>query len=98
MPKEIVVGLVKATAFEGAYNENPYNFQTFNLKFCSLLVDSKNGSPKTSKTVISSMVQLSEIITPYLRLQVCCLIRAVLVLIDQNMNKVIHYSSIQFNT
>ena len=41
MPKKIVVGLVKATAFEGAYAENPYNFQNFNLKFCSLLVDGK---------------------------------------------------------
>lgn len=41
LPKRIVIGMVDAESFEGAYNLNPFNFKHKNLKYCSLLVDGK---------------------------------------------------------
>ena len=41
LPRRIVIGLVDATAFAGAYAKNPFNFKHHNLKFCSLLIDGK---------------------------------------------------------
>lgn len=41
LPKRIVIGLVNAANFEGAYNKNPFNFEHCNLKYCSLVVDGK---------------------------------------------------------
>jgi len=41
LPKRIVIGLVDAQSFEGAYNLNPFNFKHKTLKYCSLLIDGK---------------------------------------------------------
>jgi hypothetical protein len=41
LPKRIVVGMVDAVSYEGAYNKNPFNFKHNNLKYCSLLLDGK---------------------------------------------------------
>lgn len=41
LPKRIVLGLVDSTACEGALNKNPFNFQNFDLTYCSLLQDGK---------------------------------------------------------
>lgn len=41
LPRRIVIGLIGAAAFAGAYEKNPFNFEHHNLKFCSLLVDGK---------------------------------------------------------
>ena len=50
LPKRIVLGFVKSTAFEGAYNLNPFNFTHENLKYCSLLV---NGKMVPQKPLVS---------------------------------------------
>lgn len=46
LPKRIVVALVDADAFNGAYNKNPFNFKHHNLSYCSLLVDGKMNPQK----------------------------------------------------
>lgn len=50
LPKRIVIGFVTSTAFEGAYNKNPFNFTHQNLKYCTLLV---NGVMVPQKPLIS---------------------------------------------
>lgn len=41
-----MIGIVKAQAFEGAYNMNPFNFEHHGLKYVSLVVDGKNVPQK----------------------------------------------------
>ena len=50
LPKRIVIGFVTSTAFEGAYNKNPFNFTHQNLKYCTLLV---NGVMVPQKPLVS---------------------------------------------
>ena len=40
-PTRIVIGMVTSQAFNGAYNLNPFNFQTFDLSYLSLYLDGK---------------------------------------------------------
>jgi hypothetical protein len=40
LPKRIIIGMVRNTAFNGSYRTNPYNFEHFNLNFLSLYIDS----------------------------------------------------------
>jgi hypothetical protein len=40
LPKRCIIGLVKNSAFNGNYKNNPFNFEHFNLNFLSLYVDS----------------------------------------------------------
>ena len=39
LPKRIVIGMVDADSYEGAYNKNPFNFKHNGLKYMSLMVD-----------------------------------------------------------
>ena len=39
LPKRLVIGLVENTAFSGAADKNPFNFQHFNIDFLALYVD-----------------------------------------------------------
>lgn len=43
LPKRIVIGMVESAAYNGALNRNPFNFQNFNLKYVSLLINGANG-------------------------------------------------------
>ena len=40
-PTKLVIGLVSSDAFNGRYNRNPFNFQTFHLSYLSLYLDGK---------------------------------------------------------
>lgn len=40
-PTKLVLGLVSSEAFNGRYNSNPFNFQTFHLSYFSLYLDGK---------------------------------------------------------
>ena len=40
-PTKIVVGMVSSESFNGRYNKNPFNFQTFHLSYLSVIVDGK---------------------------------------------------------
>lgn len=40
-PTKLVLGLVSSEAFNGRYNRNPFNFQTFHLSYLSLYLDGK---------------------------------------------------------
>ena len=42
LPDQVIIGMVKATAYEGAGGENPFNFQDFNLKESSLVVNGRH--------------------------------------------------------
>lgn len=39
LPKQVVIGMVKTSALVGNYNENPFNFQPFNLSKLALKVN-----------------------------------------------------------
>ena len=39
LPKKIVVGCVRNTAYNGVYNENPFNFEHFNLSNIAVHID-----------------------------------------------------------
>ncbi|KAK3741851.1 hypothetical protein QZH41_018850 [Actinostola sp. cb2023] len=39
VPDHLTIGFVKSTAFNGAYNENPYNFKLFGLKDLRMVVN-----------------------------------------------------------
>ncbi|KAK3728349.1 hypothetical protein QZH41_002180 [Actinostola sp. cb2023] len=39
VPDHLTIGFVKSTAFNGAFNENPYNFQLFGLKDLRMVVN-----------------------------------------------------------
>ncbi|KAK3911227.1 hypothetical protein KUF71_013741 [Frankliniella fusca] len=41
IPKRIIIGFVTNQAFNGHYQNNPFNFQHFNLNYLSLYVDSQ---------------------------------------------------------
>ncbi|KAK3753681.1 hypothetical protein QZH41_003318 [Actinostola sp. cb2023] len=43
VPDQLTIGFVKSIAFNGAYNENPYNFKLFGLKDIRMVV---NGSER----------------------------------------------------
>ncbi|KAK3735257.1 hypothetical protein QZH41_000599 [Actinostola sp. cb2023] len=43
VPDQLTIGFVKSTAFNGAYNENPYNFKLFGLKDIRMVI---NGSER----------------------------------------------------
>ena len=43
-PTRIVIGLVKASAFNGAYGLNPFNFEHFDLSYLNVTVDGKSFS------------------------------------------------------
>ncbi|KAK3755136.1 hypothetical protein QZH41_007932 [Actinostola sp. cb2023] len=43
VPDQLTIGFVKSTAFNGAYNENPYNFKLFGLKDLRMVI---NGSER----------------------------------------------------
>jgi hypothetical protein len=40
LPKRIIVGMVRNSAFNGTYSTNPFNFEHFNLNFLSFYIDS----------------------------------------------------------
>jgi hypothetical protein len=42
LPKTIIIGMVRATAYSGAYNLNPFHFRHFNLDSASLKVNGDN--------------------------------------------------------
>ena len=39
LPKKIIIGCVRNTAFNGSYTENPYNFDHFGLNFLAVYLD-----------------------------------------------------------
>jgi len=43
VPDQLTIGFVKSTAFNGAYNENPFNFKLFGLKDIRMVI---NGSER----------------------------------------------------
>ncbi len=49
VPNEIIVGMVSASGFNGAYKENPYNFQHFNIETLGVYVDDESIPAKPLK-------------------------------------------------
>lgn len=49
LPKRLIVGFVESAAFNGHYNQNPYNFQHFDCNFMALYVGGSqmNAKPLT---------------------------------------------------
>ena len=44
LPKKIVVGCVRNTAYNGVYNENPFNFEHFNLSNIAVHIDGQSDT------------------------------------------------------
>ena len=44
LPKKIVVGCVRNTAYSGVYNENPFNFEHFNLSNIAVHIDGQSDT------------------------------------------------------
>ena len=44
LPKKIVVGCIRNTAYNGVYNENPFNFEHFNLSNIALHIDGQSDT------------------------------------------------------
>ena len=44
LPKKIVVGCVHNTAYNGVYNENPFNFEQFNLSNIAVHTDGQSDT------------------------------------------------------
>ena len=42
LPDQVIIGMVETTAYEGVNNKNPFNFQDFNLKEASLVVNGRH--------------------------------------------------------
>ena len=54
LPKCIVVGFVTKNALNGAFNENPFQFQHFGLQHIGLTVDGKQDPMKPLKANFAS--------------------------------------------
>ena len=44
LPNKIVVGCVRNTAYNGIYNENPFNFEHFNLSYIAVHIDGQSDT------------------------------------------------------
>ena len=44
LPKKIVDGCVRNTAYNGVYNENPFNFEHFNLSKIAVHIDGQSDT------------------------------------------------------
>jgi hypothetical protein len=42
LPKRIIFGMVEATAAQGSYSRNPFNFKNFDLSQISVTVDNQD--------------------------------------------------------
>jgi len=62
MPKLVVVCMVSNTAFNGALNQNPFNFQHFGLTYCGLFRDGES-IPERTPYIMDSAGQLTR---PYM--------------------------------
>jgi len=49
VPSEVIIGLVSAQAYSGAYDKNPFNFQHFDCNFVGFYVDG-NSMPRQELT------------------------------------------------
>lgn len=58
-PKRIVIGFVKNSAFNGHYNQNPFNFEHFNLEAINLTVDGQQvmGKPLTLNFGVNDYIE-----------------------------------------
>ena len=46
LPLRIIFGFLKASAVNGVYHQNPFNFEHFNLNYTTLVVSSRQQSTK----------------------------------------------------
>lgn len=68
VPSRVVVGMVKATSFNGEYNTNPYNFEHFNLTSLGLFLDDQSVPAKPLKMNFEEnnyMTAYNTLFTPY---------------------------------
>ena len=46
LPRRITFGFIKASAVNGAYHQNPFNFEHFNLNYATLVVNGRQQPAK----------------------------------------------------
>ena len=54
IPKRVIIGFVKSTAFNGDYTLNPFNFDNFNVKYMCLTIDGSCMPSRAIQTDFSS--------------------------------------------
>ena len=50
LPKRLIIGCVRNTAFNGSYQQNPFNFDNFGANFLAIYVDGEQVPYKPSQT------------------------------------------------
>jgi hypothetical protein len=63
MPKFLVVGMVTNNAFVGAYNQNAFNFQHFNISYIGLFRD---GESVPERTPYDDLTDTQHYVRPYM--------------------------------
>ena len=55
LPRHITFGFIKASAVNGAYHQNPFNFEHFNLNYTTLVVNGRQQPAKAFTPVLKVM-------------------------------------------